>query len=66
MVKNPILQKKYDEGYEKGLKQGIKQSVDFFTEKFKGLEDVPGIGEKTIDKIRKQLGHEYFQKVEKK
>lgn len=58
--KNPLLQQKWIEGYQQGKIDGIAQAVSFFAEKFKGLEDVPGIGEKTINKIAKQLGDKYF------
>lgn len=54
---NPVLQKKY----EQGLKDGIAQAVDFFIDRFNGLENVPGIGEKTLEKIKKQLGEQYFK-----
>lgn len=58
--KNPLLEKKWMEGYERGKQDGISQAVNFFTAKFNGLEDVPGIGKKTMDKIKSQLGDEYF------
>jgi len=43
------------------LKDGIAQAVDFFIDRFNGLENVPGIGEKTLEKIKKQLGEQYFK-----
>jgi len=55
--RNPLLKKKYDEGY----KDGIAQAVNFFREKFEGLEDVEGIGEKTMYKIKMHLGEKYFK-----
>lgn len=58
--KNPLLQQKWMEGYEQGKKDGIAQAVNFFASKFAGLEDVPGIGEKTMRKIVEQLGDKYF------
>ena len=68
MSKNPILQKKYKEGYEKGFKKGFEygrnRALHFFAEKFIGLEHVPGIGEKTYEKIKKQLGEKYFRGIE--
>lgn len=66
--KNPVLQKKFEEGYQVGLEmgemKGIQKAVDFFKQKFDGLDQVEGIGEKTMEKIVEQLGHEYFKKVE--
>lgn len=58
--RNPLLQQKWMEGYQQGKIDGIAQAVNFFTAKFEGLEDVPGIGEKTMQKIVNQLGHKYF------
>ncbi|GGB41522.1 hypothetical protein GCM10011409_18800 [Lentibacillus populi] len=66
MSKNPVLKKKFEEGYrlgfDKGTKHGIEQAVNFFAVKFEGLEKVPGIGKKTMEKIRQQLGEHYFLK----
>lgn len=80
MAKNPLLQKKYDEGraagikaclemnklsfsdgYDQGLKEGIARSTAFFMEKFEGLKDVEGIGPKTIQRLKEQLGEQYFE-----
>ncbi len=65
MKKNPVLQKKFDEGYEVGFKNGAeygqRAAVDFFANKFEGLEKVPGIGKKTLSKLRKHLGEQYFE-----
>lgn len=61
--KNPVLQKKYDEGFMKGYEVGRDQAVSFFVDKLKGLEHVEGIGPKTLDKIINQLGHQYFREV---
>lgn len=61
MAKNPLLQKKYIEGYQQGKKDGIAQAVNFFADKLSGLENVPGIGEKTMLKIVEQLGDKYFE-----
>jgi len=66
MNKNPVLQKKFDEGYAKGFMKGSEygrdQAVNFFADKFEGLESVPGIGSKTLRKIRNHLGEEYFRR----
>ncbi len=59
--KNPLLLKKWDEGYDAGVREGIARSVSFFAEKFKGLEEVPGIGEKTMKRIKTHLGSKYFE-----
>lgn len=58
--KNPVLQKKFDEGFEKGVMAGREQAISFFIDRFKELNDVPGIGEKTLIKIQEQLGEKYF------
>ena len=59
--KNPILEQKYNEGYIDGVAAGIAKATAFFAHKFKGLEEVEGIGPKTLDKIKKQLGEKYFK-----
>lgn len=61
MTKNPVLQKKFEEGYKLGVQHGIERSTAFFKARFEGLEEVPGIGEKTLAKIKKQLGEQYFK-----
>lgn len=66
MTKNPLLQKKFAEGFEQGKEQGVKEgiarSIAFFKQKFEGLENVEGIGPKTFEKIKDQLGEQYFNK----
>lgn len=61
---NPLLKARYDEGFNKGFeagkKQGVQQAVSFFRFKFEGLEDVKGIGQVTMNKIKEQLGKKYF------
>jgi len=59
--RNPVLQKKFDEGYKLGLEHGVQKATLFFKEKFEGLENVEGIGKKTMNKIKKQLGEKYFE-----
>lgn len=59
--RNPLLKKKFDEGYALGKQHGIQQAVDFFKDKFDGLENVEGIGEVTMNKIKLQLGEKYFK-----
>lgn len=68
--KNPVIEKARKEGYEAGVKvgfqlgeqNGIQKATDFFIHKFEGLENVEGVGPKTFEKIRKQLGEQYFMK----
>ena len=43
--RNPVLEKKFNEGYAKGLEHGIQKGVLFFKHKFDGLKEVEGIGE---------------------
>ncbi|MER2031018.1 MAG: hypothetical protein ABS903_17800 [Solibacillus sp.] len=57
MAKNPILQKKFEAGHALGHKEGIAQSTAFFVEKFKALEQMPGVGPKTLE----ALGKQYFK-----
>lgn len=65
---NPVLQKKYQEGYEKGFEVGVEvgiaKAADFFAEKFEKLQDMPGIGPKTLKKFREAFGEHYFRRVE--
>ena len=63
--RNPLLQQKFDEGYALGLQHGIENATLFFEEKFEGLHEVDGIGEKTIEKFIKHFGEKYFEKVKK-
>lgn len=68
--KNPVIEKAKKEGYEAGFKvgheMGIQKAIDFFIDKFEGLEELEGIGPKTLEKIRKQLGDQYFAKGERR
>ncbi|MER2154750.1 MAG: hypothetical protein ABS917_11195 [Solibacillus sp.] len=61
MAKNPLLQKKFEEGRAIGRKEGIAQSTAFFVEKFKALEQMPGVGPKTLEKVKEALGKQYFK-----
>ena len=67
---NPVLEKKYKEGYEAGYKKGMAyaklQFAGFLTERFNGLSEVDGIGEKTFNKIKHHFGEKYFQEQNKK
>jgi len=55
--KNPLLHKTYNEGVDFGIKHGIQTAVQDFAQMLEGLEHVPGIGEKTIEKIRDHLNN---------
>jgi len=59
LSKNPVLQKKFDEGYEKGFMDGSKLKENLITDSLNEFIDqlmfVPGIGLKTIEKIKKHL-----------
>lgn len=53
--KNPILQKKYDEGYKDGFEQGVffgKEMVKEIGKRVESIKEIKGIGEKTYMKIR--------------
>lgn len=73
MARNPILKQKYDEGYQKGFERGSKLGFEqgkysacmYLADRFDGLNQVPGIGPKIMEKIVNHFGSEYFQKVEK-
>lgn len=68
MSRNPAIKKAYEDGlkngYELGLKhgenKGIRKTVNYIAEKFAELPDIPGLGSKTLEKIRKQFGEEFF------
>lgn len=61
---NPILQEKFREGYnmgfEKGMRYGREIAIRFFAERFKNLKKEKGVGEKTLQKVKKVIGEEYF------
>ncbi|MCM3600655.1 hypothetical protein M3175_07925 [Robertmurraya korlensis] len=67
MSKNPLLQKKYEEGKKIGIQIGSKFGFEqgkysacmHFADKLEDLGKVPGIGPKTIEKILNHLGAEY-------
>jgi hypothetical protein len=72
MAKNPVIKKAYEngklEGYTLGLEhgeqRGIRKTVDFIAVKFASLPELSGIGPKTLEKIKKAIGEEYFQSEE--
>lgn len=49
--KNPLLEKKYQEGYDVGFHEAQDRAVSTFAVRIERLEQVSGIGEKTIKKI---------------
>ena len=59
--RNPVLDKKYDEGFEAGSDHAVR----FFVDRFQGLQNVEGIGDKTMEKIVEHLGAKYFKGVRK-
>jgi hypothetical protein len=68
MAKNPVLEKVRQEAYNKGFKKGVEMGQDnaclIFASKFEGLQEVPGIGPKLMEKIVNHFGREYFEVVE--
>jgi len=64
VAKNPVFKKKYEEGYNDGFQNGAEfgriQAIKFFAAKLSKLKDAPGIGNKTFQKVKKQLGEQYF------
>ncbi|MFB4471744.1 hypothetical protein ACDI16_02100 [Oceanobacillus caeni] len=55
MAKNPLLEKKYQEGKW----DGIQQSTSYFLDRFEELKKEPGIGPKTQEKIEAILFRRY-------
>lgn len=66
MSKNPVLQKKYQEGYKQGFEHGKYTAVSYFADKIEQLQDAKGIGNKTFDKIMEAIGREFFRKTNNK
>ncbi|MBS4191775.1 hypothetical protein KHA94_16415 [Bacillus sp. FJAT-49705] len=72
MARNTVIQKAFEkgkqEGYQLGLNhgenRGIQKTVDFVAEKFAELQEMPGIGPKTLEKFRLAFGPEYFKEIE--
>lgn len=70
---NPVIQKARDEGYNAGFNAGMKLGFEqgkysacmHFADRFEGLEKVPGIGPKSMEKVVKHFGEELFQKSTK-
>lgn len=68
-MKNPVLIKARQEAYNKGFTNGFEQGRDnaclLFATKFDGLDKVPGIGPKLMERIVNHFGREYFEEVKK-
>lgn len=70
---NPVIQKAREEGYNEGYHKGTLFGFDqgkysacmFFADRFDGLEKVPGIGPKLMEKIVNHFGREYFEEAKK-
>lgn len=75
MVKkqNPIIAKAKQEGYKNGFEAGLKMGFEqgkysacmHFADRFEGLEKVPGIGPKSMEKVVKHFGEELFREATK-
>lgn len=70
--RNPVIKKAYEDGKSKGYSLGLElgelkgeaKAIAYFNKKFMKLQDTPGIGPKTLDKIGDTLGWEYIIKVD--
>ncbi len=62
-VRNEGYNNGYNAGYKHGKAAGMKMATLSIAAKFHGLDKVPGIGPKLIDKITTHFGKEYFQEV---
>lgn len=58
-LKNPLLEKKYQEGFEHGFTQGKELASEHIKkvmiEQIDKLEEVPGIGKGTVEKFKKHF-----------
>lgn len=71
---NLVIVQAKKEAYEAGLKIGYRNgyaagemgAIKKLATKFDGLDKVPGIGPKMIEKFKNHFGREFFKKVEKK
>ncbi|MFE4522165.1 hypothetical protein ACFRCQ_08400 [Cytobacillus firmus] len=65
---NPVIQKAKEEGYNNGFKKGFELGQEnaclVLAAKFGGLEKVPGIGPKLLEKVVNHFGSEYFEVIE--
>lgn len=57
--RNPIIDQAEQRGFEKGVAAGRDQTINFIVEWFSKLEDVPGIGPKTAERIRNEFLRKY-------
>ena len=81
MTKNPLLEKKFqegilkgielgkalgkEEGREEGRQEGREIATNWFIGKIEGLVKVPGIGPKIFEKFVNHFGPEFFKKVKR-
>ena len=59
--RNPLLQQKFDEGYALGIEHGVQKATSFFIKKFEDLPNKKGIGPRTMEILKQELGHQYFE-----
>jgi Holliday junction resolvasome RuvABC DNA-binding subunit len=72
MAKNPLLQKKFDEGMAHGYNQGFNECKDIVSAhiavKLERLRTIPGIGKRTMNKIvedfQRKLSEEDLNRAE--
>jgi hypothetical protein len=72
VAKNPVIQKAKQDGYSDGFMNGSKVGFEqgkysatmYFASRFDGLDQVPGIGPKIMEKVVNHFGKEYFQIVD--
>lgn len=60
---NPVIDQAEQRGFEKGLAAGRDQTINFIVDWFSKLEEVPGIGTKTAQKVRDKFLEKYGVKV---
>jgi hypothetical protein len=49
---DPVLMQAWHSGFNQGVKQQRESDIENLVELLEGLEDIPGIGDKTATKIR--------------
>lgn len=64
IAKNPLLQKKFEEGYLKGIEQQKRLMVKHWVEKIDIFASMPGVGAITVEKLRQALAGEYKKEDE--
>lgn len=69
---NPVIVKAREEGYNDGFQKGSKFGFEqgkysacmYFADRFDGLDKVPGIGPKMMEKVVNHFGKQYFKEVQ--